>query len=155
MARVFFSIGSNLGNREENCLKAVEALRAEGIIIKKVSSLYHTRAWGYEDQPDFVNLAVEAETDMPAEEILRRIKHIERALGRVETFRWGPRVVDIDILFYDNLVMDTVDLTVPHPYIPERDFVLLPMAEIAPDFLHPVLKKDIKTLLRELDAKRD
>ncbi|RME63560.1 MAG: 2-amino-4-hydroxy-6-hydroxymethyldihydropteridine diphosphokinase, partial [Nitrospirae bacterium] len=123
--------------------------------VIKVSGLYYTKPWGYEDQPEFVNLAVEAETDLSPEELLKRVKTIERALGREDTFRWGPRVVDIDILFYDNLVIETDTLKIPHPYIAERDFVLLPMAEIAPQFVHPTLKKDIKTLLRELNEKRD
>jgi 2-amino-4-hydroxy-6-hydroxymethyldihydropteridine diphosphokinase len=153
MPRVFLSIGSNLGSREENCLKAVDALSREGIKVIKVSGVYHTRAWGYKDQPDFVNIAVECFTNLPPETLLKKIKAIERALGRKETFRWGPRVVDIDILFYGEEVIETEQLKVPHPYIAERDFVLLPMAEIAPGFVHPVLKKDMKTLLGELNEK--
>ena len=154
MPEVFFSIGSNLGNKEENCLRAIEALKAEGVKILRVSGMYYTKAWGYEEQPDFVNMAVEGKTEIPPMELLLRIKAIEKALGREETFRWGPRVVDIDILFYGDLVIDWPDLKVPHPYIPEREFVLLPMAEIAPDFVHPLLNKDMKTLLRELNEKR-
>jgi len=154
MHRVFLSIGSNLGDKKDNCFKAVKMLADEGLKIIKVSSSYNTKAWGYKNQPDFVNIAVECYTEMQPEQLLTKVKEIEKAMGREKSFKWGPRIIDIDILFYDDVVINTELLKIPHPYIPEREFVLRPMAEIAPDFIHPVLKKDIQTLLKELNEVR-
>ncbi len=151
MPKVYLSIGSNLGQRADNCLKAVEAIKKEGISVLKVSGFYRTEPWGYKDQPEFINIAVECFTELPAEDLLDTLKTIEKGLGRTETFKWGPRVVDIDILFYGDQVIQTERLKVPHPYIAERDFVLRPLAEIAPELVHPILRKDIRTLLKELN----
>lgn len=150
MATVHICIGSNLGNREENCGKAIRFLIENGIKVSRMSSLIETEPWGVTDQPKFVNTAVEAQTDLGPEELLDALKKIESDLGRLPAERWGPRLVDLDILFYDDLVMKTDDIEIPHPYIQERDFVLKPLAEIAPEKMHPLLKKTVKELLEEL-----
>lgn len=150
MATVYLGIGSNLGEREENCLKAVRALTEKGIIVKKVSTLYETEPWGVKEQPDFINFAVEAETDLFPGVLLQVIKEIEKQMGRAETYKWGPRIIDIDILFYDDLIYDSTELKIPHPLMHERGFVLLPLSEIAPEKVHPVLKKTINELKQTL-----
>ena len=102
------------------------------------------------DQPRFINMAVKIETVLDPEDLLRLLKKIERDAGRTEGPRWGPRIIDLDILFYDHLIMKTDELEIPHPGIPEREFVLTPLAEIAPGLIHPVLKKPMKELLEKL-----
>jgi 2-amino-4-hydroxy-6-hydroxymethyldihydropteridine diphosphokinase len=150
MSIAYISIGSNLGKTEENCKRAINLLIIKGLTILKQSSMIETEPWGVEDQPLFINMAVSVETDLPPEKLLNLLKEIETGLGRTETFRWGPRIIDLDILFYDDLVMEEPDLSIPHRYIKDRDFVLRPLAEIAPDLVHPVLKKSIQELLDEL-----
>jgi 2-amino-4-hydroxy-6-hydroxymethyldihydropteridine diphosphokinase len=150
MAIVYIGIGSNLGNREDNCKKAIGLLLENGITVTRLSSMIETEPWGVTDQQEFVNAAVETHTDMGPEELLAVLKKIESDMGRLPSARWGPRLVDLDILFYDDLVIKTDDLEIPHPYIKERDFVLKPLAEIAPEKMHPVFKKSVKELLEEL-----
>lgn len=152
MSIVYISIGSNLGDREENCKQAVRLLQANGILIKKQSSMYETEPWGVKDQPKFINMAIEAETDKKPEELLRILKEIEKEIGRSETIKWGPRVIDLDILFYDNLILKTPDLEIPHPLLHERDFVLKPLCDIAPDKKHPVTGTTVKEMLKNLKA---
>ncbi|MCL4476074.1 MAG: 2-amino-4-hydroxy-6-hydroxymethyldihydropteridine diphosphokinase [Nitrospirae bacterium] len=149
MAVVHIGIGSNLGNRGENCLKALDLLSARGVIIRKRSSLHETEPWGVLDQPKFINMAAEGETALGPLKLLEVLKDIEAEAGRKESYRWGPRVIDLDILFYDDMVMDSPELKIPHPLMHEREFVLRPLAEIAPDKIHPVLKKTVKELLSE------
>lgn len=148
---VYIGIGSNLGNREENCLKAIRLMEEQGIKVVKRSSLYETEPWGVKDQPMFINMVIEAETELTPQELLRVLKSIESAMGRVETKRWGPRLIDLDILFYDDMILDTPELRIPHPYIHERPFVLRPLGEIAPELEHPVLKKKIKELMNIIE----
>lgn len=150
MAIVYLSIGSNLGRREENCLEAVELLKETGMIVRRISSLYETEPWGMKDQPYFINMVVEVETDLEPEELLKVLKGLERRMGRTETVKWGPRVIDLDILLYNDIIYDSPDLKIPHPLMQERDFVLRPLAEIAPEKLHPLLKKTISELLQDL-----
>jgi 2-amino-4-hydroxy-6-hydroxymethyldihydropteridine diphosphokinase len=150
MSIVYISIGSNLGNREENCEKAIALLIKRGIKVIKRSSLCETEPWGVKEQPEFINVAVEVETHLRPEELLKNLKEIEIDIGRRESKLWGPRIIDIDILFYDDLVIKTPELEIPHPGINNRGFVLEPLSEIAPDKIHPVLKKSIKELLLEL-----
>lgn len=152
MPKIYIGIGSNLGSREEKCSKAVELLSGHGIRVIRSSSMIETEPWGVEDQPKFINMVVEAETGLAPEELLKALKEIESDIGRRPAERWGPRIIDLDILFYDDLVMRTADLEIPHPGIKDRDFVLKPLAEIAPDLVHPVLKISIKDLLGKLNS---
>ena len=150
MSIAYLSIGSNLGNREENCEKAISHLAKKGIKVLKRSSFYETEPWGKKDQRKFINMAVETETVLAPTELLKTLKAIETELGRQKNIQWGPRIIDLDILFYDDLILKTHDLEIPHPLIQDRGFVLKPLSEIAPEKMHPVLKKNIKTLLSQL-----
>ena len=146
MARVYLGLGTNRGEREQNMATALARLQ-ERLRLVAVSSLYETAPWGVTDQPPFLNAAVAAETDLPPAELLAFVKGMEREMGRQPGGRWGPRLMDIDILLYDDLVLETPDLVIPHPRLTERAFVLVPLAEIAPDAVHPVYKQTIQALL--------
>ena len=150
MATVHIGIGSNLGNRQENCEKAIALIILKGVTVTWMSSMIETEPWGVTDQQKFINAAVEAQTDLEPEGLLAVLKKIESDMERLPSVKWGPRLVDLDVLFYDDLVMKTDDIEIPHPYIQERDFVLRPLAEIAPEKMHPVLKKTVKEMLEEL-----
>jgi 2-amino-4-hydroxy-6-hydroxymethyldihydropteridine diphosphokinase len=147
VATVYIGIGSNLGDREKNCLHAIELLQQKGITVTKRSSLYETEPWGFKDQPYFINMVIEIETELEPKELLRRLKDIEREVGREESLKWGPRLIDLDILIFENIILNEDTLKIPHPLMHERDFVLRPLCEIAPDIKHPVLSKTIKELL--------
>jgi 2-amino-4-hydroxy-6-hydroxymethyldihydropteridine diphosphokinase len=141
---VYFSLGSNLGNRQENLDRALKLL-SERMRMGKISSIYDTESIGNVDQPRFLNLACEAFTRLAPEGLLALVKAIEQKMGRYS--RTGePRVIDIDILLYGDRVVDNPNLVIPHPKMAERSFVLVPLTEIAPDVIHPVLKKTIKEL---------
>lgn len=143
---IFLALGSNLGDRPGNLKQAIASLPPQ-MEVKAKSRVYETPPWGYEDQPMFLNQALMAKTYLEPEPLLRHIKRLEIALGRKATFRNGPRLIDIDILFYDDLVLDTPALTIPHPRLHERGFVLLPLMDIAPDLVHPVKKKSIREMI--------
>ena len=149
MSIAYIGIGSNVGNRRYHCLKAVELLEQSGQTVSKISSLYETEPWGVKDQPLFINMAVEIETGFPPKKLLALLKKIEKKMGRKKTVRWGPRVIDLDILFYDDLTLNDDDLVIPHPFMHTRAFVLEPLSEIAPEKVHPVLRKKVAALLRE------
>ena len=154
MAKAFIGIGSNLGNRVEHCDNAIKLLETGGISVLKRSVMIETKPWGVTDQPEFINMVIEIETDLLPDALLALFKKTERAVGRTETVRWGPRVIDLDILLYGDSVLKNPQLEIPHPLIREREFVLRPLAEIAPDIIHPVLGKSIKTLLEEVVGSR-
>ncbi|MGO8951428.1 MAG: 2-amino-4-hydroxy-6-hydroxymethyldihydropteridine diphosphokinase [Ktedonobacterales bacterium] len=143
--RAFLGLGTNLGDRRRQLLQAVNLL-AECMAVELLSSVYDTAPMQVVDQPRFLNLVCSVRTDYTPENLLRLLKSIERRLGRVAGPRFGPRAIDIDLLFYDTLVLESPTLTVPHPRIPGRAFVLLPLAEIAPTLEHPVLHVEIATM---------
>jgi len=154
MAIVYIGLGSNLGDRHKNCLAAVERLRQNGLLVTRQSSLHETKPWGLTEQPDFINMAVEAETDLGPAELLELLKIIEKDMGRRGAERWGPRVIDLDILLYDALTLNSESLTIPHALMHEREFVLKPLSEIAGDMVHPVLGRKISDLLASVAGKR-
>ncbi|MBU0697420.1 MAG: 2-amino-4-hydroxy-6-hydroxymethyldihydropteridine diphosphokinase [Bacteroidetes bacterium] len=146
MSRVFLSIGGNLGDRFENFNLTLANISEHIGIIKKQSSIYETKAWGKENQPDYLNMVLEVETIFLPEKLLKMTQQIEINLGRVRYEKWDARTIDIDILFYDNEIVNLDYLKIPHPLINIRKFVLLPMLEIAADFIHPVLNQSIKNM---------
>lgn len=151
MATVYIGIGSNVGDRKANCIRAVDLMKESGMTVSRESSFYETEPWGVKEQPMFINMAVTAETDLSAQAVLSSLKRIEEKMGRQESVRWGPRCIDLDILFYDDEVISESNLRIPHPLLQEREFVLLPLCEIAPDKQHPVLLKTVRQLREELN----
>jgi 2-amino-4-hydroxy-6-hydroxymethyldihydropteridine diphosphokinase len=145
--KAFLLLGSNLGDRRQHLLDALGGLSYLGT-IRKVSSVYRSAAWGNLDQPDFLNAAVELDTTLLPELLLEDILDLEKDMGRIRVEKWGARIIDIDILFYGNFVLTSSRLVIPHPELQNRKFALVPMAEIAPDLVHPALGKSISELLR-------
>ena len=143
---IYLALGSNLGDRMGNLTSAVERL-SQKMTIKKVSSVYETEPVYYEEQPLYFNAVLSAVTELEPFALLRFVKSIESDLGRQPSFRNAPRLIDIDILFYGDLVVQTEELTIPHPGIVERAFVLAPLAEIAPELIHPVIHEKVEDLL--------
>lgn len=148
---VYLALGTNLGDRLANLKQAIAALTPQ-MEVKAKSQVYETPPWGYEDQPKFLNQVIRATTYLEPEPLLKHLKRLEVTLGRRGTFRNGPRLIDLDILFYDDLILDKPALAIPHPRLHERGFVLLPLLDIAPDLLHPVSKKSVRELLAECDV---
>jgi 2-amino-4-hydroxy-6-hydroxymethyldihydropteridine diphosphokinase len=145
---IFILLGSNLGDRNSHLTYGRQEIsRAIGEIIT-ISSIYKTAAWGNQNQPAFYNQVIEIKSVLPPQEMLSELLKIEKNAGRVREERWGPRTLDIDILFYGNVVIESDTLTVPHPRIADRRFTLLPLSEIAPDLIHPVTGQTISEILR-------
>ncbi len=150
MPTVYLGLGANLGDREANLRAARERLQELGVELERCSSLYESEPWGVRDQPRFLNAVCRAHTALSPQELLRLAKQVERDLGRRPGVRYGPRPVDVDILLYDDLVLDTPDLTIPHPRLAERAFVLVPLAELAPELVVPGLGRRVRELLERL-----
>jgi 2-amino-4-hydroxy-6-hydroxymethyldihydropteridine diphosphokinase len=152
MHQVFVSVGSNLGDKIENCRKGIHGLLADGSsILVKASSFYRTSPVDYEDQDWFVNQVVKIKTDLDPFALLDRMQGVEKGVGRkTSKVRFGPRVLDLDIVLYDDRVIQTATLEVPHPRMHKRRFVLKPICDIEPSMIHPVLGKDMRTLLESI-----
>lgn len=150
MATVFLGLGSNLGDKEANIHGALDRLsHSPDIRVERVSSLYESAPIGRVDQPNFINAAAVIETDLSPAHLLHALQVIEREMGRVHTIQWGPRVIDIDILLYDDAAIETPELSIPHPHMTERAFVMVPLAEVAPDLKLPdgrTPQEDLKKL---------
>jgi 2-amino-4-hydroxy-6-hydroxymethyldihydropteridine diphosphokinase len=152
MVTVYLALGSNLGDRMGNLRSAIEHL-SQKLTVKKVSSVYETEPLYFKEQPLYLNAALSAMTKLNPLQLLRFVKGVETGLGRQPGFRNAPRTIDIDILFYGDRIIETPRLTVPHPRIAERAFVLAPLAEIAPGLVHPVTHKEVSELLAEVEGK--
>ncbi len=147
--QVVLSVGCNMGDCSKTFLRATSAIEKEGIMITCKSSLYITQAWGNTEQNDFLNQVWVAETTLKPLEVLSKLKSVEKLSGRWTHEKWQPRPLDMDILFYDDLVFNDQELKVPHPYLAERKFVLVPLAEILPGMIHPQNQKTVIQILRE------
>ena len=149
--RVFIGLGSNLSWREKRLAEAIERCLLFAA-LKKASSVYETEPWGEKDQPKFLNQVIEIETCLEPSELLAALKRVEKEMGRKPATRYGPRLIDLDILLFDRLVMQMPGLTIPHPMLTQRAFVLVPMAEIAPRVRHPRSNQTITQLLRSIST---
>ena len=149
MNTVYIQLGSNIGERESFIAKSMEQIEENiGEIITE-SSIFETTPWENENQNNFLNSVIKIKTTFDAFKVLKKSQEIENNLGRVREEKWGKRTIDIDILFYNNEIINTTKLNIPHPLIQKRKFVLVPLSEIAPNYIHPILKKNISTLLSE------
>ncbi|WP_430883664.1 2-amino-4-hydroxy-6-hydroxymethyldihydropteridine diphosphokinase [Fusibacter sp. JL216-2] len=150
MSRAYLSLGSNIGDRKKNLDDAMRILgEADKIQVRAVSSFYETDPWGYEDQEAFLNIAAEVETTMTPQELLEVCQFVESELKRERLIHWGPRTIDVDILTYDDYTSQSAELTVPHPRMTERGFVLVPLAELAPELT--VNNRTVSEWLSEVD----
>jgi len=139
-------MGSNLGNREQHLGRAIELLQ-NSEEIRALSSIYETEPWGFKEQPLFLNQCIHLTTDKNPIELLELINTIELEIGRTPTEQWKERVIDIDVLFYNNIFLETDEIKIPHPHLENRRFVLEPLIEIAPDIKHPMLNKTVQEML--------
>ena len=145
----YLLLGSNIGSREKHLKDSIESIEKHIGTVTSKSSVYRTASWGNENQDDFLNQAICIQTKLSAEKLLEKILSIEKKIGRVRTTKWESRIIDIDILFYNSGITNTANLTIPHPYLQERKFALVPLNEIASDLIHPALNKSVKILLEE------
>lgn len=142
---IYLALGSNLGNRLANLKQALTALSPQ-MEVKAKSHVYETPPWGYEDQPRFLNQVIKVKSYLEPEPLLKHLRRLEVTLGRKVSFQNGPRLIDIDILFYDDLILNTASLVIPHPRLHERGFVLLPLMDIDPDLVHPANRKSVREM---------
>lgn len=155
MKAVYLLLGTNLGDRNSNLSAASHCIENDlGEILLK-SSIYETEPWGVTGQQNYLNQVLKVNTQVSAQEILRNILSIEKSLGRNRTTKYASRIIDIDILFYSKDIVDEENLTIPHPLLHKRKFVLAPLLEIAPNYIHPVFHKSIKQLMNECDDKNE
>ena len=152
MIDVFLLLGSNLGHREAYLQDAVNHIEIDIAPVIKKSAIYETQSWGKTDEPDYLNQVIELKTGLQPTVILQKILDIEKLMGRKREVKWGSRIIDIDILFYGQAITNEPGLQIPHPELHKRMFTLIPMSEIAPDFIHPVLGKSIFQLKSELKS---
>ena len=150
----YVALGSNLGDKEANLRRALELLEERGVEVVKTSSFICTEPYGVTDQPQFLNGVCEVRTSLEPLELLHTLLDIEQEMGRVRLRHWGERNIDLDLLLYEDVVLDTEELKLPHPDMQNRDFVLLPLAEIAPELVHPILQKSIEELSNLYISKR-
>jgi 2-amino-4-hydroxy-6-hydroxymethyldihydropteridine diphosphokinase len=150
MHKLYLALGSNVGDRAANLKAAIDAVKPE-VIATICSPVYETPPWGYLDQPQFLNQVIEAQTTLPPGELLVHLKRTEELLGRKKTFKNGPRIIDLDIIFYDDVVINSPPLVIPHAHMQDRAFVLIPLNAIAPNFCHPIFKKRVSELLKKVD----
>ena len=150
----YLALGSNLGDKEANLRRALELVQQRGVEVVKTSSFICTEPYGVTDQPQFLNGVCEVRTSLEPLELLHTLLDIEQEMGRVRLRHWGERNIDLDLLLYEDVVLDTEELKLPHPDMQNRDFVLLPLAEIAPELVHPILQKSIEELSNLYISKR-
>lgn len=149
--RAYISLGSNTGDRRDYLEKSLVMILKSIGNLKSKSPIYETQAWGHIHQDDFLNQVICIHTEFSPTELLRRLLQIENNLGRQRTFRYGPRTIDLDILLYDDLIVNSHELVIPHPEMHRRKFILVPIVSIAPDLIHPVFKKTMFQLTQEVE----
>ena len=150
MKGIYVALGSNLGDRAGNLARALQLLAARGVQVKQVSNFLETRPYGVTDQPDFLNAVIRVETRLAPEQLLHILLEVEKLMGRIRKRHWGERNIDLDLLLYDGLIYQSATLILPHPDMFNREFVLAPLAQLAPDLVPPTSKKTIKELLEAL-----
>jgi 2-amino-4-hydroxy-6-hydroxymethyldihydropteridine diphosphokinase len=151
----YLLIGGNLGNRSANLQKAIQLIEQNCGQVVQSSAIYETAAWGFTDQPAFYNQALKIETKYPPEKLMQLLLHIEQEMGRIRTIKLGPRIIDLDMLFFNSSILNNEELILPHPALAERRFVLLPLSEIASNLIHPVFHKTIEQLLNNCPDQLD
>jgi 2-amino-4-hydroxy-6-hydroxymethyldihydropteridine diphosphokinase len=154
MATLYLGLGSNLGDRAQHLHSAISLLE-EIAAVEALSTIYETPPWGLCEQPAFLNAVVRLQASLSPLQLLRELQRIETQLGRKRKERWGPRTIDLDILFYDDWTVETAELVIPHPLLQERAFVLVPLAEIAPKLCHPLLEKTALELLAAVPGREE
>jgi 2-amino-4-hydroxy-6-hydroxymethyldihydropteridine diphosphokinase len=147
---IYLALGTNLGDRPANLRAALAALPPVVMLLES-SPIYETPPWGVTDQPAFLNMVIKGKTRLEAQNLLKHLKFLETQLGRLPSIRYGPRKIDIDLLFYDDILLNTPELTIPHPRLHERAFVLIPLADLAPELVHPAFGKTVRQLLADVD----
>ncbi len=150
MSIVYISSGSNLGDKKANILRAIDKIKRSNIEVLNVSSFYRTKPYGYQNQDDFYNIVIKIKTTQSPQNLLKLCLEIEKEMGRTRTIKWGPRTIDLDLLFFDKKIINTDQLVIPHPDLHNREFVLKPLLEISPQLVHPIFKKTIQDLYKEL-----